>query len=224
MVMHTGDNIDGHDDSGRHGAPIQDIAALKALTEGSLFDKQLVYVEDTNTDYHYDAQSTGGGAGDETPDDQTGGTGFWIKGPAPGMSGATKEVFFPTSQGDGTKGDHQVKSVGTSGDINIEFKIPHDYTATTSIVVVAIPETTGSGKNVDLTSDYAAKGETFNIHSESDVGITYTFTNDQMDEFDISSVFSSIAAGDYCGLLWDQNATGTVKIVGIRLRYTQWQH
>jgi len=133
---------------------------------------------------------------------------------------ATMEIFFNTAQGDGTKGDHQVKSIGTTGSLNIEFHIPQDYTATTSIVMVAIPESTGSGKDIDLTSDYGAAGETFNIHSESNVAITYTFTTDQIDEFDISSVFSSIAAGDYCGLLWDHNGVGTVKIIGIRLRYT----
>ncbi len=82
MTMNTGIDIgNGGGGNPTHGTPVQDVTALKALPEGSLFDKQLVYSEDTNVNYHYDADAV---AGDEAPDDQTGGTGFWIAGPVVG--------------------------------------------------------------------------------------------------------------------------------------------
>lgn len=55
---------------------VDDIAALKALTEASLSDKMEKFVASEQQDYWYDADA---GTGDEAPTDQTGGTGWWKK-------------------------------------------------------------------------------------------------------------------------------------------------
>ncbi len=46
---------------------------------------------------------------------------------------------------------------------------------------------------------------------------------DEIAEIDVSSVFSALSAGDYCGLMVDNNISGpsfSVDYVGIKLRYT----
>lgn len=63
-------------DAAHYGAPVQDLTALTALAEAGLTDKERRYVEDELSDYFYDATAV---SGDEAPDDQTGGTGFWRK-------------------------------------------------------------------------------------------------------------------------------------------------
>lgn len=63
-------------DANHYLQPVQDLAALAALSESSLSDKARVYVEDETSDYFYNLQA---GSGDVAPTDQTGGTGWWVK-------------------------------------------------------------------------------------------------------------------------------------------------
>jgi len=64
-------------------------------------------------------------------------------------------------------------------------------------------------------------GDASNDHSEADVGSTYSMTGLQLSALDLSSVFSALAAGDFCGVLVDHNAIGTtVNYYGIRMRYS----
>ena len=55
---------------------VDDIAALKAIATSSLPDKTEKFVKSEKIDYYYDSTA---GSGDEAPDDQVGGTGWWIK-------------------------------------------------------------------------------------------------------------------------------------------------
>ena len=63
-------------DATHYGAPLQDLTALRALAEASITDKERRYVEDELSDYFFDATAV---SGEEAPNDQTGGTGFWRK-------------------------------------------------------------------------------------------------------------------------------------------------
>jgi len=63
--------------------PLQSIIQLKALPESSLLDKVRVYVEDSLSDYFYDETAV---SGDEFPNDQTLGTGFWKRASASGIT------------------------------------------------------------------------------------------------------------------------------------------
>lgn len=105
--MTTGwDNANSKQSKEVHGDPLQDLTELAALPQASLEDKEQRYVEDENNIYHYDATAT---SGDVAPDDQTGGTGFWVALSAGGGGGtedpleAHIELASTTNQGQGTR-------------------------------------------------------------------------------------------------------------------------
>lgn len=132
--------------------------------------------------------------------------------------GGVKELFF-ISIYNVFQGDYGSLEISTNGNDSFNFAVPLDFVSLVSLEVCATPENTNATANVDLNSDYSAAGESETTHSETDTAITFNFTADQKDLFDISSVFSSLAAGDHCGLNWKNSATGVVNIYGIRLRY-----
>jgi hypothetical protein len=123
-------------------------------------------------------------------------------------------------------GDYRVRAIGTTGSYRFTFNIPNDFTSLTKLVMIISPTSgaAGSGKDIDLSSNYGSVGEAQNEHSESDTTTTYDFTGDadKFVELDISIVFSSIAAGDICGLFVDHKGTGgTINYFGVRLDYTK---
>ena len=137
------------------------------------------------------------------------------------LAEATKEFFFLISNGN-LRGAFSVERVGTSGSANLSGRIPHDFTSLSSIVLIAIPDSTAGPQTVELTSDKAADGEVFSAAQEQDLVNTFSYIANEMTEFDISSVFSAIAADDYFGILIDRQGAGfgNLDIVGIKLRYT----
>ncbi len=77
-----------------YGVPLSTTIVLTALTEASLFDKERRFVEGEITDYFYDATA---GSGDLAPDDQTGGTGFWLKVVASGDTAASIKTKYESN-------------------------------------------------------------------------------------------------------------------------------
>lgn len=145
---------------------------------------------------------------------------------APSFSAAgvpTKEKWFEPEY-DGNQGNYRVKSIIAAGSQRFTFMIPHDFTSLTSLVLVGFPSAgaVGASKDIDLYSDYAGVGQDAQTHQESDTTSLYTIPAANLIwEFDISGVFSSIAAGDYCGILVDQKGIGgSVYYLGIRLKYS----
>ncbi len=136
----------------------------------------------------------------------------------------TKEVFFAGADYNGAHGEFRIRSLTASASFNFTFNVPYDFASTISLVAVCIPESgaAGSSKDIDLYSEYGGLGEAHNQHAESDTAATYdlTGTSDEIYELDLTPVFSSLAAGDYCGLEIDQNSIGgTINYIGIRLKY-----
>lgn len=135
-----------------------------------------------------------------------------------------KSIFFtaPFAIG-GSLGDFKVLSIGASSSNRFTFNIPPDFVTLQKLVLIysAASGANGSGKNIDLTSDYGAISEQYNNHSESDTSSTYTIEAvGEMAELNISGVFSSIAAGDYCGLLVSHSAIGgSIDYLGTLLEY-----
>lgn len=84
--------------SKNHIGAVADIAALTALTEDSLNNDDEVTVRSELNDYYYNSTAV---AGDEVPDDQTGGTGFWLA----QVSGGGGSVVFGTTAGTATEGN-----------------------------------------------------------------------------------------------------------------------
>lgn len=136
----------------------------------------------------------------------------------------TREIFFPADVATDL-GDYRVRNVGGNGTHRFNFKAPHDFTTITALVLVGAPSAgaAGASKDIDLSSDYGGIGELTNVHSESDTATVYdlTGTSGEWTEIDISGVFSSLAAGDFCGLQVNHMGIGgAIDYIGIRLRYT----
>ncbi len=134
----------------------------------------------------------------------------------------TKEMFFQVDH-NSDLGDFRSRTVTQSGTFRYDFFAPHDFVELIDVVIIFIPSAgaAGTGKDMDFFSDYGAKGEVFNNHSESNTtGSHNTGTVNVIGEQNVSSVFSSLSANDYCGVQMDHNAIGgSMEHLGIRLRY-----
>ena len=103
----------------------------------------------------------------------------------------------------------------------ISFKVPDDLHTITEAKVVVIPRVTQAAADWDIYSYYAAAGEAYNTHTESDTASTYNVTDEQMFEVDISGILTSLAAGDYVGILFSlHNAAHDVDVLGVMFKYT----
>ena len=112
---------------------------------------------------------------------------------------------------DSNDNDYRVKNIGSSGTKRVTFDIPNDFSTLIGLrlFLYVTSGAVGSGKDIDLTSDYGALGENIQIHSESDLATVYTFTAaDVHTAYTISQVFTQISAGDLCGLTIDHNGIG----------------
>lgn len=103
----------------------------------------------------------------------------------------------------------------------ISFKVPDDLHTITEAKVVVIPRVTQAAADWDIYSYYAAVGEAYNTHTESDTTSTYNVTDEQMFEVDISGILTSLAAGDYVGIMFSlHNAAHDVDVLGVMFKYT----
>ena len=137
---------------------------------------------------------------------------------------ATKEFFMPVTRADdfNQTGALPGAYINAAGERAwIAFHIPHDFNSITEAVVIINPLTTATHR-FDVTSDYAAVGEAYNTHSESDLNHDFSMTASQFYEMDVSGVLSSLSAGDYGGikLLGDATNTPNALVTGFRLKYT----
>ena len=108
----------------------------------------------------------------------------------------TKEIFihFPEAYAN-TIGAYGTLQIASAGDEHLNFRVPQDFS--TIVSAVAIPEDTAGPQNVDLESNYAAPGEDATAANETDVANTYSYTANQMQELDISSVLTGIGANEH---------------------------
>lgn len=125
---------------------------------------------------------------------------------------------------DSNLGTHRVQNIGTAANFNLEFTTPPDFLSLISLDVIGVPNSAGAagtGKDIDLNSNYGTLGEVYNQHSESDTTSTYdTGTVDQFFALDLSSVFTNLSANDQCGVNINHNIIGgTISYFEIRLHY-----
>ncbi len=134
----------------------------------------------------------------------------------------TKSVIFPP-QYTGAFGDMRMKPMTTSDIFQFSFVIPVDLIEVVSFDLVGNPDAgaAGAGKGINLTSDYAADGEHYQNHSESDLGTLYNLgVFGQWIRVDLTSVLSDLAAGDRGGVTVSNHAIGgTLRCLGILLIY-----
>ena len=120
-------------------------------------------------------------------------------------------------------GDHSTARANGTYKVYFEFIIPTDFDALESLEVIFVPNSSGT-VDIDLDSDYGnpAANEAAAAHSESLVGITQAVTAYQLYTVDISGVFSSMTAGDICGLRFHYGGAGPVmEVLGLRIIYTR---
>ncbi len=139
------------------------------------------------------------------------------------LTGITKEVFY-LAETSSNEGSFRVRSVGTNGDRNFNLVIPDDFVSLVSIEAVGIISgagAEGTGKDIDLTSNCVGAAELYTSNSVSDTTSTYTIPAvNTIWEVDVSSVFSGISAGDYCGINIDHKGIGGgIDYLGIKLKY-----
>lgn len=136
---------------------------------------------------------------------------------------ATKQVLFGTRNN--TSGNYASNNVGGTGAGRFTFLTPHDFVSLVSLQLVGIVSAgaDGAARDIDFFSSYGAIGELSTTHGSSDSASTYDLTGqtDKFYAFDISSLYASLAAGDFAGLLVDHKGIGGgIDYVGILLRYT----
>lgn len=141
------------------------------------------------------------------------------------LDGISKFYFQPTDPTNQDRDTYRVINVGTNQEFNFNFLVPSDFNALVNIVALAAADdagAAGSGKDIDLESNYGGLGESIFTHNEIDNTSTYTIPNPpELFALDLSSVFSSLVAGDFCSVLIDHNGIGgEVSYFGIWLEYT----
>ena len=142
----------------------------------------------------------------------------------PAAGSATKQFFY-SAETSGNSGNYRVRSQGGSGAFRYNFFVPHDFSTLTSIQAIGIVSAGAAqtARDIDLFSDYGALGEASNNHTESDTASTFDLSggSGQLRGISLSTVFTSLAANDFCGIQIDHNSIGgSIEYIGILLRYT----
>lgn len=141
---------------------------------------------------------------------------------APGGGGGElpiKEVVFAPLF-NGSYGVVKTRSIAGAGDEDFSFTIPDDFNELVSLHIEQLPINTFTDESIELTSNYGKDGENYQTHVELDSTGVYSGVAAVWGDLDLSSVFSSLGAGDRCGVEIDHNAIGTtVHYKHIHLRY-----
>ncbi|GAI17018.1 unnamed protein product, partial [marine sediment metagenome] len=137
---------------------------------------------------------------------------------------ATKEFFVPFTFGsDHSKYSYQPAYViDTSAKYaNTEFYVPHDFSTIVEAVVVYIPHPSGTHR-LNYYSEYCASGEAHNTHAENLLDQDNIDTQAVLFEWDISALFSALAADDYVAIGVAGDAVNIPKnyMLGVRFKYT----
>lgn len=152
-------------------------------------------------------------------------------GPAGGLIAAHDNTAFPRyterfypADHDSSIGDFSTDEVLQNADTRLTFRVPYNFKSLVSLDLIGIVSI-GAAKtlrDIDLSSDYGKEDEAYNNHSESNSAIQFNLSGqgNKVTAIDVSSVFTVLDAGDYCGLYVDHNAIGgKINYLGIRLRF-----
>jgi hypothetical protein len=137
-------------------------------------------------------------------------------------TGTILEIFTPATDYNFDHGDYRVRAVGTNAAFNFTFRVPFNYASLILLEIVAINnDATPGAQSIDLFSDYGAIGQASNFFSESDLANNPVIPAvNSILSYDISSVYSSLAPNQFCGLMIQHNAIGgRLDYLGIRAQY-----
>jgi hypothetical protein len=138
-----------------------------------------------------------------------------------GISGLSNQRYFILGSHNFSTGQYDALRIASNGNASIVFAVPDDFGSLNSIEAIGIPEGTSGAADIDLISQYAAEGEDKATNTESDLVSTYNFpTVDEVTALDMSSVFSSLAVGDFGACNIDHNTIGfAVNYIAVKLDY-----
>lgn len=139
-------------------------------------------------------------------------------------TGLLKQVWFEGANYDVNIGNYRAQAIGATGAQRFTFHIPDDFNTLIKLAFIVIPAigAAGAGRDIDLFSDYAAIGEIYNNHTESDTTSTYDFTGtaNQITEFNVTHLFNNLSPDDTAGIFVDHNGIGgTINYLGIHMIY-----
>lgn len=139
----------------------------------------------------------------------------------------THTMWFPVTLNTGNyglvNGSYVVAAVnGTGGNGWCGWMTPTDWASSVSLQLSFIATFTGTF-SYDIYSDYNATGASGSQYSASSLTNTLGVTNNFHYHIDISSIYTSLGAGFYCGfkLVNNSGAGNIVNLLGIRLIYTR---
>lgn len=150
-------------------------------------------------------------------------SGLVVSQPPGGGTASAKEIWFTSTDYNANHngGSFRAREITAAGAFNFVFYIPDDFVALSLLTIDSIPDGTNAAADIDLISEYGAVGELYNTHTESDLGTLYSYVDNVLFSIDLSVVFSSILAGDRCGVNVDHNNIVTPQdYIGIHMVYT----
>ncbi len=95
------------------------------------------------------------------------------------------------------------------------FVLNDNFGSFSELLMVYIPDATETIQ-YDLASSYSQAAEAANTHTETAANETAGATAAQVLETDVSGVFTSVAAGDYCGIHVTSDTT-LIRAMGLRV-------
>ena len=117
-------------------------------------------------------------------------------------------------------GDYVAVSVASNAGVRLSFAFPPNFASLVSLDIYGIPNSSFTDQDIDLTSDYAAPGELYNAHEQTDITSVYSGVINTIWNLNAAGVFSGAAANDVGGLYVKHNGIGaTVYYLGIRMGY-----
>jgi len=130
-----------------------------------------------------------------------------------------KTVYFETDW-NSNYSNLRVRSIAGTGGHRFPFSVPPDFSELVEGYIESLPGGSFTDQDIDLASEYAKDGENYQTHAELDDTSAYSGVANQWGKLDLSSVLSSLEAGDMGGVFVDHNAIGTTVYYGrLVLRY-----
>jgi len=142
------------------------------------------------------------------------------------LSGGGNQSLFINADYNNTVGSRRTKEIAANGDSEISFAVPPEAVSILSAKLIGIPSVgaAGSGKDIDVSSEYSALDESRTTHIESDTTSTYDFTgkaNQTITIKDLISILTNVTGGDFVGVSINHNSIGgAIDYLGVRLTYS----
>jgi len=141
-----------------------------------------------------------------------------------GGGSETRRVFYPATalspegetQVEGTAMD--ILNMSSTGSFRLNFFIPPEAASAIKVYVVVVPDATETIQ-ADLTGSHAAAGQLVTQSEQSSANVTKSVTDNTVTEWDVSEVFSGVAASDYCGLNFASD-TSNIRALGVIVEYS----